>query len=88
MNSTETLDSQPRLVEGASQTESGGLKYENVNESVVVRDDVDAEWRVILVSGIVFLSYPQGDKHSDRLACVRLRLDGFAQQREIVRVFG
>jgi transposase len=59
-----------------------------INESVVVRDDPVAGWRVVLVSGIVFSSYAVDDSHSERLACVRLRLDGFAQQQEIISVFG
>jgi hypothetical protein len=64
------------------------LNYAQVNDSVVVRDDSELDWRVVLVGGIPFASYHRGDKHSERHACVHLRLDGFAQQLEIVAVFG
>lgn len=66
---------------------SAVLNFAQVNDSVVVRDDPALGWRVVFVGGIPFASYHRGDKHSERLACVRLRLDGFAQQLEIAAVF-
>ena len=64
------------------------LNIIRLNDRVVVRDDEELGWRVILVSGVVFASYQRSDRFSERHACVRLRLDGFAQQQEITRVFG
>jgi hypothetical protein len=87
---SETLSSPPEAAPATAPELKPGpiLNYTQVNDRVVVRDDPAFGWRVVLVSGIVFASYHVGDKHSERLACVRLRLDGFAQQLEIAAVFG
>jgi len=64
------------------------LNFIQLNDRVVVRDDPELGWRVILISGVVFASYQKSDRYSERHACVRLRVDGFAQQSEICGVFG
>ena len=59
-----------------------------VNASVVIRDEPATEWRTVIVSGVVIASYPRGDKHTEKLACVTLSLKGHAQQQEVVGAFG
>ena len=59
-----------------------------VNERVVIRDDVAARWRVVLVSGVVYSRYNRDDAVSERHVCVQLRLSGLAAQVEIADAFG
>jgi len=88
MNGHEEPSRQPTQTSAPELEPESVLNYSHVNESVVVRDDVDLDWRVVLVGGIPFASYQRGDNHSERHVCVHLRLGGFAQQLEIVAVFG
>lgn len=64
------------------------LRMTVVNERVIIRDDLVAHWRVILVNGVVFACYSRGDAASERHVCVRLRLSGLAMQAEIAEAFG
>ena len=87
MNELQKSSSQATQASAPELEPDTGLNFAQVNDSVVVRDDPELEWRVVLVCGIPFASYHRGDKHSERHACVCLRLEGFAQQLEIVAVF-
>ncbi len=64
------------------------LSFTVVNERVVIRDDLTARWRVVLVSGVVYSRYPHEDAVSERQVCVQLRFAGLAKQEEIVAGFG
>ena len=54
----------------------------------MIRDDAELGWRTIFVSGVVISRYPMTDKQSGRVACVGLRLGGYATQLEICRALG
>ncbi len=64
------------------------LNTVHLNERVVVRTDPELGWRTVSVSGVVVARYALTDKQSHRIACVTLRLGGYATQLEICRVFG
>ncbi|MEE9185220.1 MAG: hypothetical protein V3U39_12210 [Acidimicrobiia bacterium] len=59
-----------------------------INERVSIHDDPATGWRRVVVGGVPFLSFHEGDKHSVRFVCVQLRLKGLAQQLELSRAFG
>jgi hypothetical protein len=88
MNVTKPVPDQATQTSAPELKPEAILNFTQVNESVAVRDDPELGWRVVLVRGIPYASYRTDDAHSERFACVRLRLDGFAEQLEIVRVFG
>ncbi len=88
MNETQSPADQPTQASSPHLRPDPILNFTPVNDSVAVRDDAELCWRVVLVHGIPLVSYHVTDKHSERFACVRLRLDGFAEQLEIIRVFG
>lgn len=88
MNVTQLPADEPTQVSSPLLRPDPILNFTPINDSVAVRDDAELGWRVVLVHGIPLVSYHVTDKHSERFACVRLRLDDFAEQLEIVRVFG
>lgn len=59
-----------------------------VNERVLIRDDAIADWRVVLVTGVVFGSYSHDDAVAERFTCVQLRMSELASEQEIVDAFG
>jgi hypothetical protein len=88
MNQGIAATSAPTQILAPDLTPDYDLRMTVVNERVIIRDDPVANWRVVLVHGVVFGCYSRGDAASERHVCVRLRLSGLAMQAEIAEAFG
>jgi Transposase protein len=85
------VDSNPQNPEAdgcADLTPEPDLNLTVVNERVVIRDQAEIRWRMVLVSGVPLASYSWGDKVTQRLACASLRLLALATQEEVCAAFG
>ena len=82
------IEATPRQISAPELQTPSSLNILHVNERVFIRDDSEAPWRVVSVSGVPLFRYHRDDRQSQRVACVALHMGGQATQAEVARAFG